>query len=129
MEERERVRAELLAGAEEGDPSWLLAQLLDYHRREARPQWWEYFHHRELDEEELVDDSDTIGGLELVGEPVEDKQSLVYTFTLPGAGAQDRRSGVDPATERSYAVVGRQRARDGDAPARQGGGRGAAAAR
>ena len=44
-----------------------------------------------LDEEELIDDGDTIGGLELVGEPVPDKQSLVYTFTFPRAGAQDRR--------------------------------------
>ena len=64
------MRAELLAGAEEGDPDWLLAQLLDYHRREARPQWWAYFRNKELDDEELVDSSETIGGLELAGEPV-----------------------------------------------------------
>ena len=31
--------------AEEGDAPWLLAQLLDYHRREAKPQWWEWFLH------------------------------------------------------------------------------------
>ena len=41
-----RVEAELLAGAEEGEPRWLLAHLLEYHRREEKPQWWEYFHHR-----------------------------------------------------------------------------------
>ncbi len=50
-------------------PSWLLAQLLDYHQREAKPQWWEWFHHLALDEDELIEDTDTIGGLELVGEP------------------------------------------------------------
>ena len=88
--ERDRVRDELLAGAEEGEPRWLLAHLLEYHRREEKPQWWEYFHHRGLDEEELLDDGDTIGGLELAGEPVPVARSLEYTFTLRRAGAQDR---------------------------------------
>ena len=83
----------------------MLAQLLEYHRREARPQWWEYFHHRSLDEEELLEDGDTIGGLELLGEPVEDKQSLVYTFSFPAQEHKIGTSGVDPATERSYSVV------------------------
>ena len=103
--ERERVRAELLDRAAEGEPRWLLAQLLEYHRREARPQWWEYFHHRSLDEEELREDSDTIGGLELVGEPIEDKQSLVYAFSFPAQEHKIGTSGVDPVTERSYSVV------------------------
>ena len=105
LAERERVRAELLDRAAEGEPRWLLAQLLEYHRRESRPQWWEYFHHRSLDEEELLDDGDTIGGLELLGEPVEDKQSLVYTFSFPAQEHKIGTSGVDPATERSYSVV------------------------
>ena len=105
LAERERVRAELLDRSAEGEPRWLLAQLLEYHRREARPQWWEYFHHRSLDEEELFDDGDTIGGLELVGEPAEEKQSLVYTFSFPAQEHKIGTSGVDPVTERSYSVA------------------------
>jgi predicted RecB family nuclease len=105
LAERERVRGELLDGAEEGGPRWLLAQLLEYHRREEKPQWWEYFHHRSLDEEELLDDGDTIGGLELVGEPVLDKQSLVYTFSFPAQEHKIGTVGVDPETERQYSVV------------------------
>jgi uncharacterized protein len=103
--ERERVRAELLDGAEEGAPRWLLAQLLEYHRREEKPQWWEYFHHCSLDEEELIEDGDTIGGLELASGPEPVKQSLVYTFKFP---AQEHKIGgkaVDPVTERQYTVV------------------------
>ena len=73
----------LLDGAEEGSPRWLLAHLLYYHQREAKSQWWEWFHHLELDEDDLIEDTDTMGGLELAGEPVEDGQSLVYTFTFP----------------------------------------------
>ena len=102
--EREHVRAALLDGAVEGEPRWLLAQLLEYHRREEKPQWWEYFHHLSLDPEELIEDGDTIGGLELVGEPVAVKKSLEYTFTFP---LQEHKLGgeaVDPATERTYPV-------------------------
>src|SRR5262249_36649332 len=73
--ERARTEHGRLEGATEGEPRWLLAQLLEYHRREEKPQWWEYFHHRSLDEEELVTDSDTIGDITAVGEPEEDDQS------------------------------------------------------
>src|SRR5581483_9231809 len=59
----EELKERLAAGAAEDEPRWLLVQLLDYHRREAKPQWWEYFRHLSLDDEELLDDGDTIGGL------------------------------------------------------------------
>jgi uncharacterized protein len=104
FEERARLVARLLDGAEEGEPRWLLAHLLEYHRREEKPAWWEYFHHLSLDEEELIEDGDTIGGLELAGEPVPDKQSLVYTFSFP---PQEHKIGgecVDPATGKGYSV-------------------------
>jgi len=103
-EERDRVRDELLAGTEEGEPRWLLAQLLDYHRREGRPQWWAYFHNLSLDPEELEDSSETIGGLEPAGKPVQIKQSYEYTLTFP---AQEHKIGgpaIDPATEKRYNV-------------------------
>ncbi len=103
-EELEALRAELLEGAAEGDPRWLLAQLLEYHRREEKPAWWEYFHHLSLDEEELIEDGDTIGGLEPAGEPVLDGQSFAYTFHFP---PQEHKIGgrcVDPATEKTYDV-------------------------
>jgi predicted RecB family nuclease len=103
-EERDRVRDGLLAGVEEGEPRWLLAQLLDYHRREGRPQWWAYFHNLTLDPEELEDSSETIGGLEPTGEPLQIKQSYEYTLTFP---AQEHKIGgpaIDPATEKRYNV-------------------------
>ncbi|MBD0330660.1 MAG: TM0106 family RecB-like putative nuclease [Thermoleophilia bacterium] len=102
MAERERVRAALLAGAVEGEPDWLLAHLLEYHRREARPQWWAYFHNKGLDDEELIESGETIGGLELAGEPAREKQSLVYTFTFPAQEHKIGSVGVDPENEREY---------------------------
>ena len=104
IDERERVRRELLDGAGEGSPRWLLAQLLEFHRREARPQWWEYFHHLSFDEDELLEDGDTIGGLELAGEPVPVKKSLEYTFSFPAQEHKIGGIGVDPANEREYRV-------------------------
>jgi uncharacterized protein len=100
LEERARAAAGLVAGGQE-----LLAHLLEYHRREEKPQWWEYFHHRELDADGLIEDTDTIGGLELCGAPVPDKQSLVYTFAFP---AQEHKIGgacEDPATGKGWKGV------------------------
>src|SRR6202044_1001085 len=51
-----RIRAALLAGLPADRAEWtteqqakaLLADLLDWHRREAKPAWWRYFHLRTL---------------------------------------------------------------------------------
>src|SRR5262249_37036354 len=98
----DRVRAELLDGATEGDARWLLAQLLEYHRREERPQWWEFFYHCELDEEELLEDGDTIGALESVGDPVPVKQSLEYTLAFAGEEHNMAPSAVARKRRRGY---------------------------
>ena len=84
LSETARLCAALLEGAEEGDERWLMAQLLDYHRREARPAWWMYFRRFEMDDDELLEDSDAIAGLEWDrAAPVPFKQSLEYTFRFP----------------------------------------------
>jgi uncharacterized protein len=101
---RVRVRDALLTGADEGDPDWLLAHLLDYHQREERPQWWEYFFHRELDEEELVRNRNTLGGLVPDGEPYKVKQSWWYPFRFEAQEHKIHSGGVDPKTERGFNV-------------------------
>ncbi len=104
--ERAVLRDALLArSAQEGDVDWLLAHLLDYHRREARPQWWEWFLHLSLDGEELIADTDTIGGLEPSAPPQHDKGSLVYTLAFPEQEHKITGRGVDPATGKEYAVA------------------------
>jgi predicted RecB family nuclease len=107
-EERDATRIALydalLEGGEEGSPSWLVAHLVYYHQREAKSQWWEWFHHLELDEDELIEDTDTLGGMRPLGEPVEEGKSLVYTFTFPAQETKIRESGVDPATEKTCDV-------------------------
>ena len=42
---------------------WLLAQMLDWHRREDKATWWEGFRLAELDDEELLEERSGLGGL------------------------------------------------------------------
>jgi uncharacterized protein len=66
---------------------WLLAALLQYHRREVKPEWWAYFDRTERPHNFEEDDSEALGGLrwlaEIPGEKIENAQNLVYTFTFP----------------------------------------------
>jgi predicted RecB family nuclease len=79
----------------------LLAHLLDYHRREARPVWWMFFDRVDADPLDLIDDADCVGGLEEDAsrprEPVK-KSELIHmrfprqeTKALPGARLADTR--------------------------------------
>lgn len=63
----------------------LVGQLLEFHRREAKPEWWAMFNRQELSEEELIDDAECIGGLR--HDPTEPPQkiarSFIHSFTFP----------------------------------------------
>lgn len=84
------IRAELLAGlpdpsqrTSEQDAKVLLADLLDWHRREAKPAWWRFFYLRSLSAEELTAEPDALGALaggEITGQV---KRSLVRRFSFP----------------------------------------------
>ena len=107
-EERDAARAalaaELLEGAEEDSPRFVLAHLLSYHRREAKSQWWEWFHHLSLVGDEFLDDTDTLGGIELAGEPELDGQSLVYTLSFPPQEHKIDGDCIDSAAGKRYHV-------------------------
>jgi RNase_H superfamily len=62
--ETTRLRDALLESVAEGDSRELLARLLEYHKREARPAWWWYFRRHTMTDDELVDDGEAIGCLE-----------------------------------------------------------------
>lgn len=42
---------------------WLLAHLLEWHRREDKAVWWEYFRLRDLSADELLDEKSALSGL------------------------------------------------------------------
>ena len=63
----------------------LVSNLLDFHRREQKPQWWKMFDRQERTDEELVDDAECLGGLTLSkGIPAyTEKRSRIYTYEFP----------------------------------------------
>jgi AAA domain/RNase_H superfamily len=117
QDEVARLEASLSVGLPEDAASWsvdqrgrwLMAQLLNYHRREEKPAWWAYFARLELSPDELVDDSEAIGNLtrDPESEPVADDRSFIYTLRFP---EQEHKVGpgdgtVDPAARRNVDVV------------------------
>jgi uncharacterized protein len=101
LDARQRLREELVKGREPKDYRWLAGELLEYHRREARPAWWWYFERCGMTPEELVEDAESIGCLESEENtpPIPQKRSLTYTLKFP---PQDHKlapgSGHDPVT-------------------------------
>ena len=86
---------------------WLLAQLLDWHRREDKAFWWRYFHLKdELTDEERVDEADALGQLSYVGsraDPRPRSRSTIYRFRFP---PQDHKieAGDRPRDQQGYSV-------------------------
>jgi uncharacterized protein len=98
LEERERVR---LALVEHGET--LASRLLDYHRREAKPVWWAFFDRLQKTSDQLVEDAEAIGGLELVREEGERRYRLRYPLQQHRLDAGD--GVVDPATGQSGETI------------------------
>jgi uncharacterized protein len=95
VKEQRRVEAEqrtaahiqsLTVGCAPEDRPWrtLLAYLLDFHRREAKPKFWAMFTRQEMADEELIDDAECIGVLssDPARPPRAEKKSMVYSFTF-----------------------------------------------
>ena len=111
-----RIRAALVAGVPD-DPALrsesqqakaLLADLLDWHRREDKPGWWRYFYLRELSPAELIDEPDALGGLTGGDVVAEVKRSIVRRFSFP---PQEHRfaagdTAYDCETGKGWAVSG-----------------------
>jgi predicted RecB family nuclease len=86
-----RIRSALMDGVpadvgertEEQRARALLADLIDWHRREAKPAWWRYFYVRTLSPAGLIGEPDALGGL-IGGEIVAQvKKSVVRRFSFP----------------------------------------------
>jgi RecB family nuclease, putative, TM0106 family len=60
--------------------SHVLADVLDFHRRDDKPMWWRMFDRAVSTPEELRDDSGCIEGVCAAGAPVKEKLSLVQTY-------------------------------------------------
>ncbi|HEV8334846.1 MAG TPA: TM0106 family RecB-like putative nuclease [Candidatus Polarisedimenticolia bacterium] len=72
-----------LERSEEQQASWLLAYLLDWHRREAKAGWWEFFRLRELSDEDLLDEKAALAGLAHAGRAGVVKRGVVDRYRFP----------------------------------------------
>ena len=100
---------EELEGDERG--RWLLAQLLNWHRREGKSFWWRYFYLRdELTDEERREESDALAELTFEDswpDPRPKARSTIYRFRFP---PQDHaikldKTPHDPETEKAVGTA------------------------
>ncbi|HLJ45460.1 MAG TPA: TM0106 family RecB-like putative nuclease [Bryobacteraceae bacterium] len=78
VDERQQRTAALAARLQTGVPDdpeqrgdeeaarWLLSNLLDWHRRELKSEWWEFYRLGELSDEDLLDEKSALSGLHFV---------------------------------------------------------------
>src|SRR5438270_1297591 len=86
---------------------WLIGQQLWWHRREQKSDWWGFYERLKMTQEELIADSESIGGLEYYGTDGPYKHSLLYRYRFP---PQDNKLSVglppvDPRTTKSDGEV------------------------
>ena len=90
-EERERAQAALETAlvadpkAPDAEARQLMADLVGFHRREAKPAWWAFFDRQERSIEELQDDDECLGGCVADGKDWigRDQRSLTFRYRFP----------------------------------------------
>ena len=62
---------------------WLLANLLDWHRREGKTGWWEFFRLGDLDDVALLDEDLALSGLQFVASDGGTKRAPIHRYRFP----------------------------------------------
>lgn len=85
----------------------LLANLLDWHWREAKSSWWEYFRSLELPRDERLDDRAVLSDLRFVGDrgPIKKSRLLRYEFPAQEHRIRAGDTVLDPDTEKGAGEV------------------------
>ena len=77
------VPAERQGRSPEEQARWLLAHLLDWHRREEKAPWWDFFRLAALDDAELMEEDLALAGLEFVCATGGTKRAPVHRYRFP----------------------------------------------
>jgi RecB family nuclease, putative, TM0106 family len=117
MAEETRQRVEALTRDIPADPhdrspeqqaQWLLAQLLDWHRREDKPQWWSYFNLKRKSPEDLVASREALGDLTFDQIIAHEARSAIYRYIYDPTQEHRIVEGdkpLDPVTDKSAGTV------------------------
>jgi predicted RecB family nuclease len=86
---------------------WLLSELLRWHRREAKSEWWRYFDRHKETPEDLVDDSECLSGLNYEGVVGQVARSEIHKLTFPTQEHKIEPGGryEDPNTRKGISVT------------------------
>jgi predicted RecB family nuclease len=83
----------------------LLADLLDYFRRDNKPAWWQYFHVRDnLNDAERLHEREAISGLTFIGTAGPEKKSTLFEYSFPPQEHGSPDTVEDPATGQRWPV-------------------------
>lgn len=84
----------------------LLADLLEFFRRDVKPQWWRYFHLRDLSDPELFREPDALSGLTFQGTGSQVKKSTLFQYRFPAQehGFRPGDAAEDPNTGKPWTV-------------------------
>lgn len=77
------VPADIAERSVEQHARWLLAHSLDWHRREQKAVWWEYFRLSALPADELLDERAGLSGLAFVGPQGGTAKAPIHRYTFP----------------------------------------------
>jgi predicted RecB family nuclease len=82
-----RLTADVPADVDERTPEqqarWLLAYCLDWHRREDKAVWWEFFRLCELGAEELMDERPALSGLAFLAATGGTTRAPIHRYPFP----------------------------------------------
>ncbi len=88
---------------------WLLAQLLDWHRRDAKPKAWRYFELRGMDDVDLMEEKDAVSGLVWLGRVTSASGVTADRYSFPNQETNvrpDDKKEVHHKSQRIGTVVG-----------------------
>ena len=83
----ERIAGDVPIPPEDRNPEqqarWVLANILDWHRREEKAVWWEFFRLSDCSVEELIDERGALSQLEFIGEAGGTARRPVHRYRFP----------------------------------------------
>lgn len=84
------VPADVAERTIEQQARWLLAHVLDWHRREQKAQWWEYFRLSDLSAEDLLEERAGLSGLAFAGVTGGTARAPIHRYTFPAQETEVR---------------------------------------
>ena len=84
------IPADVRERTAEQQARWILAHTLDWHGREVKTVWWEYFRLSDLSAEDLLDERAAVSGLTMIGAVGGIKKAPVHRYQFPSQETEFR---------------------------------------